>query len=140
MPGDDGLLSDLVEVDGQRAAGRCEGGGGAAGLFGGDRLAGPAGIVSASGGHGLLYVSSATGIHISEDGGKKYALRWTALDPKNQEFEAFFQMNRARNWDDFQKALRNYGGATQNRDRPLWRLWRSRISSAALHAALRPGQ
>ncbi|MFL6375551.1 MAG: penicillin acylase family protein, partial [Pyrinomonadaceae bacterium] len=60
------------------------------------------------------YTDTPHGPVISEDGGKKYALRWTALDPKNQEFEAFFQLNRARNWDDFQKALRTYGGATQN--------------------------
>ena len=51
---------------------------------------------------------------VTEDGGKRYALRWTARDPKNSEFEAFFQMNRAKNWDDFKGALRTYGGATQN--------------------------
>jgi acyl-homoserine lactone acylase PvdQ len=27
---------------------------------------------------------------ILEAGGKRYALKWTALDPKNNEFEAFF--------------------------------------------------
>jgi penicillin amidase len=60
------------------------------------------------------YIDTPHGPIISEDGGKKYALKWTALDPKNQEFEAFFQLNRARDWNDFQKALRTYGGATQN--------------------------
>ena len=54
------------------------------------------------------------GVIVTEDGGKKYALKWTARDPKNSEFEAFFQMNRAKNWDDFRAALKTYGGATQN--------------------------
>lgn len=60
------------------------------------------------------YTETSHGPVVTEEDGKKYALRWTALDPKNQEFEAFFQLNRAKNWDEFQKALRTYGGATQN--------------------------
>ncbi|MBV9243148.1 MAG: penicillin acylase family protein, partial [Acidobacteria bacterium] len=60
------------------------------------------------------YTETRHGPIISEDGGKKYSLKWTALDPKNQEFGAFFQLNRAKNWDDFQNGLRTYGGATQN--------------------------
>jgi penicillin G amidase len=55
--------------------------------------------------HGPIY---------SEEGGNKYALKWTAFDPKNQEFEAFFLLNRAKNWTDFQNALKTYGGSTQN--------------------------
>jgi len=51
---------------------------------------------------------------ILEAGGKRYALKWTALDPKNNEFEAFFRLNRAKDWNDFKSALRTYGGATQN--------------------------
>jgi penicillin amidase len=51
---------------------------------------------------------------IVDDGTKHYALQWTALDPKNTEFEAFFLANRARNWEDFKKALKAYGGAAQN--------------------------
>lgn len=54
------------------------------------------------------------GIILTEENNQKYALKWTALDPKNQEFEAFFSLNRARNWEDFKKALKTYGGATQN--------------------------
>ncbi|HEX8248952.1 MAG TPA: penicillin acylase family protein, partial [Pyrinomonadaceae bacterium] len=54
------------------------------------------------------------GVVITEEAGRKLALKWTALDPKNQEFEAFFILNRARNWEDFKNALRKYGGATQN--------------------------
>jgi penicillin G amidase len=51
---------------------------------------------------------------ILEEGGKRYALRWTALDPKNSVFGAFHRMNRARNWTDFKNALRTYGGPAQN--------------------------
>lgn len=49
-----------------------------------------------------------------EDGGHRYALKWTAFDPHNNEFEAFFFLNRARNWDDFRQALKRYGGSMQN--------------------------
>jgi penicillin amidase len=51
---------------------------------------------------------------IIEDAGRKYSLKWTALDPNNSEFEAFFRLNRANNWEDFKDALRAYGGAAQN--------------------------
>ena len=59
-------------------------------------------------------IETRNGSVILDEGNKKYALKWTAFDPKNQEFEAFFLMNRARNWKDFQNALKTYGGATQN--------------------------
>jgi penicillin amidase len=59
-------------------------------------------------------VETRNGVIVAEDGGKKYALKWTARDPKNAEFEAFFALNRARTWDDFKTALKSYGGATQN--------------------------
>ena len=49
-----------------------------------------------------------------EQDGKKYALKWTALDPKNSEFEAFYFLNRAKDWTGFKNALKTYGGATQN--------------------------
>jgi penicillin amidase len=51
---------------------------------------------------------------IIDEGGKRYALRWTAFDPKNDELQAFFNLNRASNWDEFQTALKGYGGASQN--------------------------
>lgn len=51
---------------------------------------------------------------ILEDNGTRYSLKWTALDPKNNEFTAFFNLNRAGNWRDFTAALREYGGAAQN--------------------------
>lgn len=51
---------------------------------------------------------------VLEDKGTRYSLKWTALDPRNNEFTAFFNMNRAGNWRDFSAALREYGGAAQN--------------------------
>lgn len=54
------------------------------------------------------------GVIVSEDGGKKYALKWTARDPKNSELQAFFALDRAKSWDEFSNALNTYGGAAQN--------------------------
>ncbi|MEO8574820.1 MAG: penicillin acylase family protein, partial [Pyrinomonadaceae bacterium] len=62
----------------------------------------------------LDVVETRNGPIILDDGGKKYALRWTARDPKNNEFEAFYFLNRAKDWNGFKKALQTYGGATQN--------------------------
>ncbi|MFN2598550.1 MAG: penicillin acylase family protein, partial [Pyrinomonadaceae bacterium] len=49
-----------------------------------------------------------------ERGGARYALRWTALDADAMEFEAFYKLNRARDWDEFRAALADYRGPTQN--------------------------
>ncbi|MEZ5346783.1 MAG: penicillin acylase family protein [Pyrinomonadaceae bacterium] len=54
------------------------------------------------------------GVVFTESDGKKLSLNWTARKPENQEFEAFFSLNRARNWDDFNSSLKAYGGASQN--------------------------
>ena len=54
------------------------------------------------------------GVVILEENGKKYSLKWTARDPKNADFGAFFMLNRARNWDEFNTALKTYSGASQN--------------------------
>lgn len=51
---------------------------------------------------------------VAEEGGRKYALKWTAFDPKNTEFEAFIKLDHAVNWSDFRNALKLYGGAAQN--------------------------
>ncbi|HEX8355307.1 MAG TPA: penicillin acylase family protein [Pyrinomonadaceae bacterium] len=51
---------------------------------------------------------------VLQRGGESYALRWTALSPEATEFNAFYKLNRARDWKGFQEALREYGGATQN--------------------------
>lgn len=62
----------------------------------------------------LEVVETRNGPIILEQGGKKYSLRWTARDAKNSEFEAFYFLNRSKDWNAFKNALRTYGGATQN--------------------------
>jgi penicillin amidase len=62
----------------------------------------------------LDVIETRNGPIFMEEGGKKYALKWTALDPKNAEFEAFYSLNRAKDWTGFKNALRTYGGAMQN--------------------------
>lgn len=62
----------------------------------------------------LEVVETRNGPIILEDGLKRYALKWTALDPRNNELEAFLLINRAGSWNQFQKALQNYGGPAQN--------------------------
>lgn len=54
------------------------------------------------------------GVIVTEEAGKKFALKWTARDPKNGEFEAFFGLNRVKDWNGFKNALKTYGGAAQN--------------------------
>ncbi|HEX8144239.1 MAG TPA: penicillin acylase family protein [Pyrinomonadaceae bacterium] len=44
----------------------------------------------------------------------RYALRWTALDPKLQNIAGFHALNRARNWKEFREALSSYTGPMQN--------------------------
>ena len=62
----------------------------------------------------LEVVETRNGPIVAEIDGKRYALKWTALDAKNSDFEAFFNVNRAKDWNDFTKAFKTYGGATQN--------------------------
>ena len=63
----------------------------------------------------LLFVEvTQNGPVILEAQGRKYSLKWTALDPKNTDLEAFYYLNRATDWKSFQGALRLYSGATQN--------------------------
>ena len=51
---------------------------------------------------------------IFENAGKRYALRWTALDPKLSNPDATHLMNRARNWKEFSAALSSFTAPTQN--------------------------
>jgi penicillin G amidase len=45
---------------------------------------------------------------------KRYALRWTALDPKLNNADFAYQLDRARNWKEFTKALEVFTAPTQN--------------------------
>jgi penicillin G amidase len=51
---------------------------------------------------------------VFERDGKRYALRWTALDPKLNNPEGFYVQDRAHNWKEFTVALRGYTAPTQN--------------------------
>lgn len=51
---------------------------------------------------------------VLEKDGKRYALRWTALDPKLNNSTGVFWLNRARDWKEFTEALRNYTPPMQN--------------------------
>jgi penicillin G amidase len=51
---------------------------------------------------------------IFEKAGKRYALRWTALDPKLNSTDSVYLINRARDWDEFNTALRSFTAPTQN--------------------------
>lgn len=62
----------------------------------------------------LTVVETPNGVIISEQSGKKYALKWTMLDARADSSTAFLALDRAKNWDDFRDALKTYGGATQN--------------------------
>ncbi|HEX8567139.1 MAG TPA: penicillin acylase family protein [Pyrinomonadaceae bacterium] len=62
----------------------------------------------------LDVTTTRNGVVFFEEAGKRYALRWTAFDPKNDELRAFNALNRAKNWSDFKNALKLYGGPMQN--------------------------
>ena len=62
----------------------------------------------------LDVVTTRNGVIILEEGNKRYSLKWTAFDPKNNELDAFYFANRAKNWDEFKSAFKRYGGAMQN--------------------------
>jgi penicillin amidase len=51
---------------------------------------------------------------IFEGDGKRYALRWTALDPTKNNAESSFILNRTRNWKEFNTALESFTAPTQN--------------------------
>ncbi|MEK6278828.1 MAG: penicillin acylase family protein [Acidobacteriota bacterium] len=51
---------------------------------------------------------------VFEKAGKRYALRWTALDPKLNNPDSTYLMNRARNWKEFSTALSYFTAPAQN--------------------------
>ncbi len=54
------------------------------------------------------------GVVIADETGKKYALKWTARDPKYPEVNAFYHLNRAKDWATFKDALKLFGLSPQN--------------------------
>ena len=51
---------------------------------------------------------------VFEKAGKRYALRWTALDPVLNNADSVYQLNRARNWKEFSRALESFTAPMQN--------------------------
>lgn len=51
---------------------------------------------------------------VLQRGEEKYALRWTALDTTREMVTTFYNLSRARNWNDFTRAIQTFAGATQN--------------------------
>ena len=62
--------------------------------------------------HGPVY-ESVRETPLSETHQKNLALRWVAHDPSN-ELLTFYQLNRAKNVDDFREAFRTYQAPAQN--------------------------
>ncbi|WP_216324588.1 penicillin acylase family protein [Deinococcus aestuarii] len=48
------------------------------------------------------------------EAGPRVALKWTALQPGDTTFDAFFGLNYARNWQDFVTALERYVAPSQS--------------------------
>ncbi|PYS69636.1 MAG: penicillin acylase family protein, partial [Acidobacteria bacterium] len=73
---------------------------------------------------GLADLSAETVIHevtetrhgpiVFERDGRRYAVRWTALDPAKNNADTAYQLNRARNWKEFSKALEAFTAPSQN--------------------------
>lgn len=51
---------------------------------------------------------------VRDDINETLAFRWTALDDDDATLRAFLNINRARNWDEFVAALRDYKAPMQN--------------------------
>jgi penicillin G amidase len=51
---------------------------------------------------------------VLEAAGKRFALRWTALDPDASELAAFFSLDAASDWNEFTAALRSFAGPPLN--------------------------
>lgn len=51
---------------------------------------------------------------ILEREGKRYALKWTALDARANLTDSFYALNFARNWKEFSAALKDYSGPAFN--------------------------
>lgn len=51
---------------------------------------------------------------IFEGDGKRYALRWSALDPTKNNADSIYILNRARNWKELNTAIESFPAPTQN--------------------------
>ncbi len=88
----------------------------------------PAGLREATIIHDTIKVRNGTGIEsvpydvtitrhgpvILQKDGANYALRWTALDVNPIEYDPTYFLDRAKNWTEFQEALKRFPGPVQN--------------------------
>ena len=51
---------------------------------------------------------------VFEKAGRRYALQWTALNPKLNSADSSYLINRARNWKEFSAALSSFTAPAQN--------------------------
>ncbi len=64
--------------------------------------------------HGPVISDAAPEAERLARGGKLISLGWSGLTQEDTTAEAFYRINRARNWEEFQDALRFYESPTQN--------------------------
>jgi penicillin amidase len=62
----------------------------------------------------LEVTQTRNGIIILDEAGKKYALKWTAFDVKNDSLNATVGLAKAKNWTEFRNALKSFNVAMQN--------------------------
>lgn len=62
----------------------------------------------------LEVVQTRNGVIYYENANKKYALKWTAFEPKNTSLKMIASLAKAKNWTDFRNAIKLWGGAAQN--------------------------
>lgn len=64
--------------------------------------------------HGPVVSEAVAGAGKATDQGEVVALAWTALDEDDLSFQAAIKLNRARDWESFVVAMRDFGGPPQN--------------------------
>lgn len=62
----------------------------------------------------LEVVQTKNGVIYYENADKKYALKWTAFEPKNDSLKMIASLAKAKNWTDFRNAIKLWSGAAQN--------------------------
>jgi penicillin G amidase len=62
----------------------------------------------------LEVVQTRNGVIYYENGDKKYTLKWTAFEPKNDSLKMIHSLAKAKNWTDFRNAIKLWSGAAQN--------------------------
>ncbi|HEX8288595.1 MAG TPA: penicillin acylase family protein [Pyrinomonadaceae bacterium] len=62
----------------------------------------------------LEVTQTRNGVIVLDEAGKKYALKWTAFDVKNDSLKATVGLSKAKNWTEFRNALKFFNVAMQN--------------------------